>query len=116
MRQRQWNRFGATLVAVAMIAMLALVVNPELRVLLLFTDSLGLDLIALLLATQLKELVYALLPAATEIIISLCALVFCIGNGALRPYPRALVWRPFDKLVCPVLLFVTLGIRCRTAR
>jgi hypothetical protein len=115
MRHRQWNRLGAMLFAAAIIAALVFVVHPELRVLLLFADSLGLELVALLLATQLKGLAYASVPAAHEICASLCRVLFRIGNGAMRIYPKALAWRPFDKLICPVLVFVTFGIRCRLA-
>ncbi len=93
MRQCQWNRLRATLVAIAIVAALAFIVNPELRALVLITDSLGLDLLALLFAVQLKGLVYA----------------------TMRTYPKALAWRPFDKLVCPTLVFVTYGVRCRVA-
>ena len=113
MRQRQWNRLRATLVAIAIVAALALIVNPELRALVLITDSLGLDLLALLFAVQLKGLVYASLPAANQIARLLCALAHRLGNGAIRTYPSALAWRPFDMLVCPTLVFVTYGIRCR---
>lgn len=115
MRNRLQNRFGSVLVAVVIIAALVLVLNPELRALLLFADSLGLDLLALLLATQLKNLVDLSRPAANEIITSVCGIAFYIGNGAMRTYPKALAWRPFDKLVCPALVFVTLAIRCRLA-
>jgi len=64
MRRRHSNRLAATLVVVAVIAALALVTSPELRALLLFADSLGLDLLALLLATQLRHFGYVLLPGA----------------------------------------------------
>jgi hypothetical protein len=113
MRHRHCSRFGAALVAVAIIAALVLVANPELRPLLLLADSLGLDLLALLLATQLKDLGYAGLPAVNAIIGFLCGLAFCVGRGAMRAYPRALPWRPFDKLVCPALVFATYAMRCR---
>lgn len=110
MRHRHGNRLAATLVAVAVIIALALVANPELRALLLLADSLGLDLVALLLATQLRHFGYAW---ANATISAVCALAFCVGSGAMRVYPKALPWRPFDKLFCPALVFVTYGIRCR---
>jgi hypothetical protein len=113
MQHRQTNKLAATFVAVAVIVALAFVANPELRALLLFTDSLGLDLLALLLAMQLRHFVYALLPAANATIGALCALAFCIGVGAIRAYPKALPWRPFDKLICPALVLVTYATRCR---
>ena len=112
MRHRHRTKLGAALVVVALVLALALVVNPELRALLLFTDSLGLDLVALLLVTQLRFLTYALLPVANTTISSLCGLAFWIGSGAIRTLPNVLSWRPFDKLFCPVLVFVTYGIRC----
>lgn len=116
MRHRHRDGLGPTLVAVAIIIALALAASPELRALLLLTDSLGLDLLALLLATQMRHFVYALQPAANATFNFLCALAFCIGCGAMRTYPKALPLRPFDKLVCPALVFVTYGIRCGVAR
>jgi hypothetical protein len=113
MRHRHGNRLAATLVAVAVVIALALVANSELRALLLLADSLGLDLLALLLATQLRHFACALLPATNATISAVCALAFCIGSGAMRAYPGALPWRPFDKLFCPALVLVTYGIRCR---
>ena len=113
MRHRRWNKLGATLFVVAMVAALLLVVNPELRALLLLADSLGLEMLTLLLLMQLKTLRYALFPAAAGAIGSLCTFVFCIGSRAMRTYPKALFWWPFDKLVCPALVFVIYGMRCR---
>ena len=112
MRHRHSNRLVGALVAVAVIVALALVVNPELRALLLFADSLGLDLLALLLATQLRHFGYALLPGANAAISAACALAFCIASGAIKVYPKALPWRPFDELFCPALVFITYGVRC----
>ena len=113
MRPHQRDRAGAALVAVAIIVALALIASPELRALLLLTGSLGPDLLALLLATQLKHFVAVLRPAANALISALCALAFSIGSRALRAYAKALPWRPFDKLFCPALVFVTYGVRCR---
>jgi hypothetical protein len=112
-RHRDWNRFSATLVAVVIIIALALVVNPELRALLLLTDYLGLDLFTLLALMQLKTLRYVSFPAAAKTSDSLCALAFCVGSRAMLTYPKALAWRPFDKLVCPALVFITYGVTCR---
>lgn len=112
LRHRHSNRWAAALVAAVVIVALALVVNPELRALLLFADSLGLDLLALLLATQLRHFGYALLPGANATIGAACALAFCIGGCAIKIYPKALPWRPFDELFCPVLVLITYGVRC----
>jgi hypothetical protein len=108
---KDWS--GATLVAAAIIVALALVASPELRALLLFSSSLGPDLLALLLATQLRHFVSVLLPAANALNSTLCTLAFSIASCALWAYSKALPWRPFDKLFCPALVFVTYGVRCR---
>lgn len=109
------KRSAATVFAVAIIIALVFTVNPELRALLFLTDSIGLDLLALLLATQLKYFVFALLPAANAATRNLCALAFWIGSRALRTYPDVLGWRPFDRLFCPALVFVTYWVRCGAA-
>ena len=113
MQHRQTNKFATMLVAGAVIVALAFVINPELRVLLLLIDSLGLDLLALLLVMQLRHFFYALPPAANATISALCALASCMGVGAVRAYPKVLPWRPFDELFCPALVLVTYGLRCR---
>jgi hypothetical protein len=115
MRRRQWNKLSATLVFLVVIAALLLIVNPELRAIVLLIDALGLDLLTVLLLIQFKGLFYASLPAATQAVNSICAVAFCVGSGALRTYPRALTGLSIDKLVCPALLFITYGVRCRVA-
>jgi hypothetical protein len=119
MRHRHGNRLVATLFAVAVIYALLFMTNPELRAPLLFTDSLGLDLLTLLLAMQLRYFLIPLLPAGNATLSGLCVLAFCAGRGAIWAFPKALPWRPFDKLLCPALMFVTLRDtvpRCATAR
>ena len=44
------------------LALLVMIVNPELRVLVLLVDSLGLELILLLLALQLRSIFSLLVP------------------------------------------------------
>lgn len=116
MRHGRKNRLDATLFAVAVIIIVMLVANPELRVILLFADSIGLDLLAVILAMQLRHFAYALLPATNAIARSFCAIAFCMGNRAMRTFPKALPWRPFDRIFCPALVFMTYGIRCGVAR
>jgi hypothetical protein len=109
---RFWDRPGAALFAVAVVVALMLVVHPEFRALLLFANSLGLDLLTLLFLTQAKVIFYTSLPVAAQTVKSLCSVAFSIGSGAIRTYPRALTWRPFDRVICPTLVFITYGVRC----
>jgi hypothetical protein len=102
----------AIFIAIALVIALALIASPELRALLLLTDSLGLDLLALLFATQLRYFVRALIPAASTAGRVICGFAFYVGNGAMRTLPKALPWRPFDKLLCPALVLVSYGMRC----
>ena len=48
--------------ALLVLALLVMIVNPELRVLVLLVDSLGLELILLLLALQLRSISSLLVP------------------------------------------------------
>jgi hypothetical protein len=112
MRNTYTKKFGATLVAIAIIVALALITMPELRALLILVDYLGLELIALLLATQMRSFIYVLLPAASSTIGAICQLAFHIGSGAMRVYPQMFQWSPFDKLLCPAFVFATYGVRC----
>lgn len=109
------KRLGAALVAILILVALAFITMPELRVLLLLIDYLGLELIVLLLATQLRILVYLLFPAANSAGRAICTLAFRVGRGAMRTVPKTFYWHPFDKLLSPAFVFVTYGVRCGTS-
>jgi hypothetical protein len=96
-------------------ALLAMIVNPELRVLVLLVDSLGLDLVLLLLALQLRATSSLLLPFTQTLRALSCSAASQVGSLALRAYQKALVLRRFDRLVCPLLIIVSYGPRCRVA-
>ena len=97
------------------LALLVVIVNPELRVLVLLVDSLGLELIFLLLALQLRSTSILLGPLTQTLKARACSAAFHVGSLALRAYQKALVLRRFDRLICPVLIIVSYGIRCRVA-
>jgi hypothetical protein len=97
------------------LALLVMIVNPELRVLVLLVDSLGLELILLLLALQLRSVSSLLVPLAHVLGVISCKAVSQVGSIALGAYQKALVFHLFDRLICPLLIVVSYGLRCRVA-
>jgi len=97
------------------LALLVMIVNPELRVLVLLVDSLGLELILLLLALQLRSISSLFVPLAHSLGLISCSAAFRLGSIALCAYQKALVFHRFDRLICPLLIVVSYGLRCRVA-
>ena len=97
------------------LALLVMIVNPELRVLVLLVDSLGLELILLLLALQLRSTSSLLVPLMRVLGVIACSAAYRVGSIALRAYQKALVFHRFDRLICPLLIVVSYGLRCRVA-
>lgn len=97
------------------LALLVMIVNPELRVLVLLVDSLGLELILLLLALQLRSMSSLLVPLTHVLGVISCGAASQVGSIALGAYQKALVFHRFDRLICPLLIIVSYGLRCRVA-
>lgn len=97
------------------LALLVMIVNPELRVMVLFADSVGLELVVLLLTLQLRSTSSLLVPAAHELGALSCSAVSRLGSLALRVYEKGLVFSRLDRLICPLLIIVSYGLRCRIA-
>ena len=95
------------------LALLVVIVNPELRVVVLFADSLGLELVILLLTLQLRSTSSLLVPIALALRALSCSAVSKLGSLALRSYEKALVFRRLDRLICPLLIVVSYGLCCR---
>jgi hypothetical protein len=113
LRSFQGRKLTPVVVAVAIAVAVAVVADPELRALLLVVDALGMDIILILLATQLRVLTHAFPPLMYIGWRSCCALAFRLGSDALKAYPGAVAWQPFDRLVCPALVLMSYGILCR---
>jgi len=112
MQFRYKSGWGAALGAAAIFVALALVANPELRALLLVTDALGFELVAILLVTQFRSLFYAALPASKFLVRDLCRLASSVGAAAVRSYPKEVACRPFDGAWCLILVVASYGLCC----
>ena len=97
------------------LALLVMIVNPELRVLVLLADALGLELVLLLLALQLRSISSLLAPLTHVLGVISCSAASQVGSIALGAYPKALVFHLFDRLICPLLIIASYGLRCRVA-
>jgi hypothetical protein len=94
MNTRRWEW---RLAAFAIIVWLIFVTNPELRLLLILVDSMGLELIFILLAIQLRGLLpmirVTLMPAG----LWCCSIAFCILRGTLRALGALLPGRAWSE-------------------
>jgi hypothetical protein len=95
------------------VTLVAVVANPELRLLVLFADSVGLELIMLLLAMQLRSTISLALPLAQTLATLPCNCASRMGISALRAFHWALALRRLSRLVCPFLVLVSYGLCCR---
>jgi hypothetical protein len=83
MNARRWEW---RLAAFALLVWLAFVSNPELRILLVLVDSLGLELVFFLLLIQLRGLIPTIRAAAEPIWVRSCAISFLILRVVLRVF------------------------------
>jgi hypothetical protein len=103
MNQRPWiNKYGS----VAVLLMLLMVMNPELRVFLLLTNFIGLDLMILLIAIQLRHLLVAVPTFQQAMRTFLCVASYTALRFATRLI--ALLLAPADRATrgLTILLFV----------
>jgi hypothetical protein len=103
--------FGRVLQALLIIAVLAVIVNPELRALLLLTNALGFEVVGILLGIQLRTVLTA--DACYSIAALACTVAARLGYLALVAYPTAVAFLLFDRLLCPALVTVSYGLACQ---
>jgi hypothetical protein len=101
---------------IAVVVALLIVVHPELRALLLFADVVGLEIIVLLVVTQLRALWPVLRNVREPASALLCAIASAFARSVLRVFPVVLPFRPLAFLFCPALLAVPYGLRCSRDR
>lgn len=109
MTKRSWK---SRLAAAGFFVVILCVLNPELRALLLFADALGLDVVLLLVATQLRVFWPTFRIAADPIVRFLCMSSSLFARTAMRVLP-VLPVRPFGAMLCPLLVGLSYGVRCR---
>ena len=80
------RRWEWRLAAFALLVWLVFVSNPELRVLLILVDSLGLELVFILLAIQLRGLMPVVRAAVTAVCSWSCSISFLIVRVLLRTF------------------------------
>jgi len=110
------DTLGRLIWALIVLAILAVVLNPELRVLVLFVNAVGLDIAVILLILQLRVVLHALAPTLDSTLAFACSVTCRVGYVALCVYPAAVALRRLNRLLCPVLLAVSYGLRCRAIR
>jgi hypothetical protein len=103
---------GRLLQVFAVLALLAIVVNPELRVLIFFVDTVGLELVVLLFALQARVIIAPFAPAMHRLTIALCDMTSCIGRSAIAAYPAKVHSCKLHRVLCPILIGLSYGVRC----
>lgn len=109
------NQLHRVMKVLLVLALLVIIVNPELRILVMFVDFVGMELIFLLLALQSRSTYSLLQPFAQTLRAGSCSVASQLGWLALRAYQKALVLRRLDRLICPLLIIASYGLRCRVA-
>jgi hypothetical protein len=102
--------------ALLVVALLAIILNPELRALVLLTNALGLEITLILIALQWRALLIAAAPGLRGCAVLACGAASRLGYLALRAYPPAVSMHLFSRLLCPALITVSYGLSCRTSR
>lgn len=113
MRVRQLNpRFAAVALAVALIFIL----NPEVRVFLLFVDAFGVELLVFLLAIQLRFFLASAQAYSGPMRDWLCNFVCSLVALVVRVTSASLAFRLLTILVTPMLLIVPASYQCHMRR
>ncbi len=107
---------GRLLQVLAVLALLAIVVNPELRVLIFFVDAVGLELVVLLFALQARVIIASLATAMHRLTMALCEMTSGIGRSALAAYPAMVYSCRLHRVLCPILIGLSYGVRCHAVR
>jgi hypothetical protein len=112
MKPRFKQSSGTTFAVIAFCTALALVVNPDIRAILLFIDAIGLELVVLLLLTQLRIMLASALPFSRLLLNKACRLVSLIGAASIRSFPSEEARRPLDVVWMVVLVVGSYGVLC----
>jgi hypothetical protein len=99
----------------AVLALLVVTVNPEVRALLFFVDAIGIDIFLLLVTLQLRTLLMLLTPAMQRIGIASCGFASSVGQRALTYYPAQVRPGGWHRVACPALITLSFGLRCRAS-
>ena len=102
--------------ALLVVALLVIILNPELRALVLLTNALGLEIMVILIALQARALLLAAAPGLHRCAWLACGLASRLGYLALRAYPPAAALHLCSRLLCPALVAVSYGLNCRASR
>lgn len=107
--KRSWKSYlgaGALAFAVAMI------LNPEIRALLLLADVLGFEAIFLVLVAQARNYLPWLRVGAQSVRTALCPFSSSVGAFALRACQVNLPFRSLPILLGPVVIALSYGVHC----
>ncbi len=112
MRTPPKNWTPRLLQALLILALFCIILNPELRVLILFVDAIGLEIAFILVALQAQALSAMIAPTIQRLTVTLCKVASQIGYLALAAYQSKVNSRALHLLLGPILIGLSYGVRC----
>lgn len=116
MRFMQVPRLNPRFTAIALAVALLFIINPEIRVFLLFVDAFGIELLVFLLAIQLRFFLASAQAYSGPMRDSLCKVVCSLVSFVIRLTSASLAFRLLTVLMSPLLLVVPASYQCHLRR
>lgn len=111
--KKSWKSYlGGAAIALAIV----MVLNPEIRALLLLVDLLGFETFVILLALQVKSYWPVLTPVTQRVGAVACELATNIGVLALKAHEKVLPCRRLQILLGPLCVVLSYGVQCPLRR
>ena len=115
MRSPQKISTGQLLQVLLVLALLCIILNPELRALIFFVDAIGLEITFLLVMLQARMLGATIVTSARPLAVTMCEAAFHIGRAAIATYPAKVNSSKLHRVLCPTLIGLSYGVRCNAA-
>lgn len=111
--KQSWKSYlGAGALAVALLVIL----NPEIRALLLLADAVGLEALFLMVIAQLRNYWPVMRVVVEPVVIALCRLSSSVGAVSIRALELTVPFRPLSILLGPIFIALSYGVRCPVKR
>ena len=107
--KKSWKSYlGVAAIAFA----IAMVLNPEIRALMLLADLMGFETFIILVAVQLRSFWPVLMPVTQRVSSVACKLATSIGVLALKAPEKFLPFGPLHILLSPLFVALSYGVQC----
>ena len=111
--KRSWKSYlGAGALAVVLLVIL----NPEIRALLLLADAVGLEALFLMVIAQLRNYWPVMRVVVGPVVTALCRLSSSVGAVSIRALELTVPFRPLSILLGPIFIALPYGVWCPVKR